>query len=314
MLIMKGNSECAKKLINRPVDNHLKGILLALLGAILWGVSGTCGQFLFQQRAVPVEWLMSVRMLGAGSLMLLIALSQKDPAVAGVWRDKGDCRQLLVFGIAGMLAVQYSYFAAINYSNAATATILQFSAPVLIAIYMAIRFGKRLRPLEYLAILLAIAGTFLLVTHGKISTLSISPQAFAFGIASAVSLALYTLMPGKLFEKYSTLSIIGWAMIIGGIAISLFKQPWDVAGIVWDVYTFAGTVFVVLFGTLIPFYAYLKAVQLIGGQQASLLTSAEPLSATLIGVGWLGVSFGVLDWLGALLIISTVFILSAKSR
>lgn len=66
----------------------------------------------------------------------------------------------------------------------------------------------------------------------------------------------------------------------------------------------------VLFGTLVPFYVYLKAVQLIGGQKASLLTSAEPLSATLLAVLWLGVSFQALDWLGALLIVSTVFLLS----
>ena len=282
---------------------------MALIAATLWGVSGTCGQFLFQQREVSVEWLMSVRMLVAGAILLGITLMRKDGDVWAIWKNHADRKRILIFGIIGMLTVQYTYFAAIKYSNAATATILQFSAPVMIAIYLAIRYSQRLSKLGYIAILLAILGTFLLVTHGDINALNISPLAFVLGIASAVSLAIYTLLPATLLKKYSAMSVIGWGLFIGGVAISFFKAPWNVDGI-WDSYTIANSVFVVLFGTLIPFYMYIKAVQLIGGQKASLLTSAEPLSATLIAVIWLGVSFQTMDWLGALLIIATVFLLS----
>lgn len=291
------------------MEKHTKGIIMALIAATLWGVSGTCGQFLFQQREVSVEWLMSVRMLVAGAILLGITLMRKDGDVWAIWKNHADRKRILIFGIIGMLTVQYTYFAAIKYSNAATATILQFSAPVMIAIYLAIRYSQRLSKLGYIAILLAILGTFLLVTHGDINALNISPLAFVLGIASAVSLAIYTLLPATLLKKYSAMSVIGWGLFIGGVAISFFKAPWNVDGI-WDSYTIANSVFVVLFGTLIPFYMYIKAVQLIGGQKASLLTSAEPLSATLIAVIWLGVSFQTMDWLGALLIIATVFLLS----
>ncbi|MBK1439629.1 EamA family transporter [Parapedobacter sp. ISTM3] len=294
------------------MNNHAKGVLMALSAAILWGISGTSGQFLFQQRAMSVEWLMAVRMLGAGILLLILALIQKDVHIWAIWRNKSDRRRLLVFGVVGMLTVQYTYFAAIKHSNAATATILQFSAPVLIAIYLAVRFRTRLSLRGYFAISLAILGTFLLVTHGDIGSLNISPLAFAFGIASAVSLALYTLMPGKLLARYSATTVIGWGLFVGGVAISLIKPPWEVDGI-WDGYTYANSLFVVFFGTLIPFYMYLKAVQLIGGQTASVLTSAEPLSATLIAVLWLDVSFLAMDWLGASSIILTVFLLSRRS-
>jgi drug/metabolite transporter (DMT)-like permease len=284
---------------------------MALMAAVLWGVSGTCGQFLFQQRGISVEWLMSARMLGAGGLLLLMAFIQKDKDIWMIWKDKVSRKKLLVFGILGMLTVQYSYFAAIKYSNAATATILQFSAPVLIALYLAFRHAQRLSAFEYLAILMAVTGTFLLVTHGNIHTLNISPFAFMLGMASAISLAIYTLLPGQLLKKHTALSVIGWGLFIGGVAISFVKAPWQFDG-VWDGYTIANVLFVVIFGTLLPFYMYLKAVQIIGGQKASLLTSAEPLSATLIAVAWLGISFKVIDWIGALFIIATVFMLSAK--
>ncbi|MFB2119674.1 DMT family transporter [Parapedobacter sp. 2B3] len=295
------------------MNTHAKGVAMALFAATLWGVSGTAGQFLFQQRAVGVEWLMAVRMLGAGSLLLLLGIVQKDSHVWSIWHERGDRLRLLVFGIAGMLTVQYTYFAAIKHSNAATATILQFSAPVMIAIYLAARYGKRLNLFGYLAVLSGILGAFLLVTHGRLDTLAISPLALALGIASAVSLALYTLMPGKLLRKYSAVSVIGWGLFIGGVAISFVKPPWHADG-VWDVYTRVNVLFVVVFGTLIPFYMYLRAVQIIGGQKASLLTSAEPLSATLIAVLWMGVPFQTVDWLGALLIVATVFLLAVDKR
>src|SRR5690606_31187566 len=112
-----------------------------------------------------------------------------------VWRNKKDAMQLALFSITGMLAVQYTYFAAINHSNAATATVLQYAGPVIIAVYLALKHKRMPRPLEFLAIGLAVLGTFLLVTHGDIRSLSISGPAFLFGIASAFALAIYTLQP-----------------------------------------------------------------------------------------------------------------------
>lgn len=48
------------------------------------------------------------------------------------------------------------------------------------------------------------------------------------------------------------------------------------------------------------------------GQKNSLLESAEPLSAGLLGIFWLNISFSAMDWLGDLLIISTIILLGLK--
>lgn len=290
----------------------LQGFLLAIAAATLWGVSGTLGQFLFQQRGINVEWLITVRMLITGSILLLIASFAKD-SLWNIWRNKKDALQLLLFSITGMLAVQYTYFAAIKHSNAATATVLQYAGPVLIAVYLAIKNKRLPKPIEYLAIFLAVAGTFLLVTHGDPSTLSISGTAFFFGIASALALAFYTIQPTGLLSRYSSSAIIGWGMFTGGIAFSFVKAPWDVDG-VWDTYTYSYMAFIIILGTLAAFYAYLTAVKLIGGQKTSLLASAEPLSATLIAVLWLNVSFTLIDWIGSACIISTIFLLGNEKE
>lgn len=290
-----------------------KGFFLAVLAALFWGVSGTFGQFLFQQRGINIEWMITVRMLISGFCLLLFAKFGEKADLFEIWKNKKDAIQLVVFSITGMLAVQYTYFAAIKYSNAATATVLQYSGPVLIAIYLALKNKKLPAFLEIIAIILAVAGTILLVTHGNISSLSISLTALIFGIASAVALAIYTLQPVKLLSKYKSSVVIGWGMFCGGFAFSFVKAPWDIDGI-WDMQTYWYTAFIVIFGTLIAFYAYLTAVQIIGGQKTSLLASMEPLSATILAVLWLNVSFTTIDWIGSIFIISTVFLLSKPKK
>src|SRR5690606_7143448 len=170
-------SSCYVSTMPTPV---LKGFVLAVGVAVLWGVSGTFAQFLFQQRGVNVEWLITVRMLSTGSLLLLFAKFGQRTATTVVWRNKKDAMQLALFSITGMLAVQYTYFAAINHSNAATATVLQYAGPVIIAVYLALKHKRMPRPLEFLAIGLAVLGTSLLVTHRDIHSLSISgPASFS---------------------------------------------------------------------------------------------------------------------------------------
>ncbi|MHB1146327.1 MAG: DMT family transporter [Lutibacter sp.] len=292
---------------------HFKGFSLAIIASVLWGISGTFAQFLFQQRGINVEWLITTRMLIAGFILLLIAGFNKNPDLWNIWKTKKDAIQLVLFSITGILAVQYTYFAAVKHSNAATATILQYAGPVLIVVYLAFKYHRLPKTFEYLAILLAVLGTFLLVTHGNIHSLTISGNAFFYGIASAFALAIYTLQPIALLKKYSSTVIIGWGLFIGGVAFSFVRASWNVEGN-WDVYTFSYTSFIILFGTLVAFYFYLKAVQLIGGQKTSLLTSAEPLSATILAILWLNIPFETIDWIGGFCIISTVFLLGKKEK
>lgn len=290
-----------------------KGFALAIIAATFWGVSGTFGQFLFQERNINVEWLITTRMLVSGLLLLLFASVWEKEKVTGIWKNRKDSIQLLIFSMTGMLAVQYTYFAAIKHSNAATATVLQYAGPIIIAVYLAMKHRRLPRPKESLAIFLAVSGTFLLVTHGDFNSLAISKMALFMGLASAVALAVYTLQPIGLLSRYKPSVVIGWGMLYGGLVFSFVKAPWDVDGI-WDVYTYSYTVLIILFGTLAAFTLYLYAVKIIGGQKASLLASAEPLAATLLAVHWLQTPFSLLDWIGSLCIVSTVFLLSKNNK
>jgi drug/metabolite transporter (DMT)-like permease len=291
-----------------------KGIALVLVGASLWGISGTVAQYLFQTQGFSPEWLVVIRLLMSGIILIGIAnRAKQEHSIWGIWKDKQDVISLLLFSILGMLAVQYTYFAAIKHSNAATATVLQYLAPVIIYLYLAILSKRLPTHKELIAVTLALVGTFLLVTQGTIQSLSISGWALFWGLASAVSLAFYTLQPQKLLAKWGSIMVIGWGMLIGGISFSFIHPPWRIQG-EWSLQALFAVVFIVIFGTLIAFYCYLESLKYISASETSLLACIEPLSAAVLSVIWLHVTFGLAEWLGTFCIISTIMILSLVKK
>jgi len=293
------------------VDQKQKGIgvFLVLTAAVLWGVSGTVAQYLFQSEGFHSEWLVVTRLLTAGLLLLILSTMNKEKPVFEIWKNKKDVKAIIIFGILGMLAVQYTYFVAIEVSNAATATLLQYVAPVFITIYLSMKLKRMPRRVETIGIFLALIGTFLLVTNGNFHELSISKSALFWGLLSALALAFYTLYPINLIRRYSSALVIAWGMIIGGIGMSVYHQPWNVEGN-FHLSSIIAIIFVIIFGTLIPFYCYLESLKYLSASETSLLACAEPLSAALLAVIWLQVSFGLGEWLGAFCIIGTIILLS----
>jgi drug/metabolite transporter (DMT)-like permease len=160
---------------------------------------------------------------------------------------------------------------------------------------------------------LGLFGTFLLVTKGNIHTLSISGAALFWGILSAFALAFYTLFPGSLLSKWGSLKTVGWGMLIGGLGFSFIHPPWKFQGH-WSLPSFLAVLFVIIFGTLIAFFCYMESLKYINVSEASLLACVEPLSAAFLSVAWLHVSFSATEWIGAISIIATIFILSGVKR
>ena len=91
------------KLFQTPVA---RGMFLTILGGVCWGVSGTCGQFLFSTYGVDSLWLTSIRLLSGGLLMTLLALLQKPRDVIGLLRTPRDVVVLVLYGVLGLLMVQ----------------------------------------------------------------------------------------------------------------------------------------------------------------------------------------------------------------
>lgn len=292
--------------------NYFKGLSMVLLGAVLWGVSGTAAQVLFQRYGFNPGWLVTVRMSVAG-LLLLVGILMKSglKQTISVWTDKRDALKLILFGIIGLLGVQYSYFSAIRYGNAATGTMLQYMGPIFITVYIALRQRRVPGVLQLAAVFLALAGAFLLVTNGSLHSFSVSPLAVFWGLVSAITLAFYSLYPQNLLQKYGSANIVGWAMLIGGIGMSFITPPWSFTGhssiAAWWLVGF-----VVLFGTLVAFYVYISSLNYVSAAEASVLSCGEPLSASILAVTALHVHMGWASMLGGLCVLVTVTLLAGK--
>ena len=288
------------------------GAFLALLPGVLWGLSGVFGQYLFQQRGISAEWLVTTRLLISGSLMLIISFAGSREKTLAIFKDKKDTRRLVIFAIFGLMAVQLTYFVAIAKSNAPTATILQYVFPVMIVLYTAGRGRKLPNKKEVVAVILAMAGIFLLVTHGNPGTLSITVEALVWGLSSAVAMAFYTMYPGSLQKRWGSPVVVGWGMLFGGIALNFYHPFWEFTGDI-DLMCLLMIAFIILFATFGAFYIYLVSVTMIGATYASLFACIEPLASAFFSVVGLNLVFNSMDWIGAALIMITMFLLSWKT-
>lgn len=290
-----------------------KGLFLVMFATLLWGVSGVVAQYLFQSKNFTPEWLVVIRMFFSGAIILIFSLLKGDKNVIEIWKDKENIIKILIFSLLGMLGVQYSYFAAIHHGNASTATILQYLSPIIITIYLAL-YNKKLPTLKQIScVIMAILGTFLIITKGNLNSLAISKPAIFWGVLSAFACAIYTLQPSSLLKRYGSLCVVGWGMLIGGIAFSFIQSPFDVLGN-WSFESVLAIVFVVLFGTLTAFYCYLESLKYIEPYEASVFTCVEPLSASILSIIFLNVTFNLIQWIGTLCIIITITMLSLTKK
>ena len=289
------------------------GIILTLLGATLWGVSGTSVQFVGNFRNMNLEWLLTMRLITAGLLTVLYGWIRQGNAIFNVFRNWRDTLGLIIFGVFGMALCQYTYFRSIVIAGAGIATVLQYLAPSMIIIYLLMRYGKRPSTGEIISVILALVGTICLMGNNGFSFESFRSDVLFWGLLSAVGVAVYSVSPVRLLATYGTIPIVGFGMLLSGlVAAALFQQPHSY--VTWDVWTVVGCFNVVFLGTIVSFNAYLEGVKRIGAVPGSILSSIEPISAAFFGWALLGNQFNWVGILGMAMIIATVIIIALEKR
>lgn len=291
------------------------GYIFTIAAAICWGFSGACGEFLFQHRGLNPEWVTMVRMILTGVAMLPILLYSKGRnCVICPLKDKGSILRLLVFSIVGLASCQYTYLAVIKYSNAGTGTMLQYIGPVFVMLFICLIEKRMPKIKELIALIIVILGIFLVATHGDVTNLKLTKTALVFGLLSAITLALYTILPIKLIREYGSTLVTSWAMLIGGALVGLIFNPSVGERAFFDIGTYLGLIGIILVGTLFSYTVFLYGVSLLGPMKASLLACIEPISAAIFSVLWFGTKFTYYDYLGFFFIILAVGIVSLEKK
>ncbi|GAA4602123.1 DMT family transporter [Actinoallomurus liliacearum] len=291
----------------RGAMEHTVGLILAATAAVLWGVGGVAAQELFQRHGIDPRWLVAVRMTGAGLLLLAVF----RPA----WPGRQTLR-LLVLGIVGMAATQYTWFAAIAHSDVATATFLQYNAIAITAGWQMLRGEIRPTPRRLAALAAAVVGVALLVLgqRGGLAALRVSPLGVVFGLASAVAFAYYMLASARMVRVIGSGATTAWALSFASVPMLVWTPPWQVHPVGDAVTVTALTGIVVVVSTALAFSLSVAGLRRVTATESAIVSTIEPAVAGLAGALFLGVRLLAPQYLGAALILVAVLLLTAADR
>ena len=292
------------------MSKAFKGTLFTVIAGIAWGLSGTSGQYLMAH-GISALVLTNIRLIVAGLLLVLLSYIKSKEQFLAFLRDKSSLFSLLLFSLFGLFLNQLAYLSAIQETNAGTATVLQYVCPVGILALTCIKDKVAPTIAEIISMILAIGGTFLIATHGQLDQLSMTPAGLFWGLFSALTYALYIILPIKLIQKWGSILVIGVGMTISGLVAVPFT------GIIgaslpmsFDIFlAFAG---IILIGTVFAYTAFLKGASMVGPVKSSLLASIEPISAVFFAFMIMGDIFYPVDFLGMAMILLAVTIISLK--
>jgi len=292
-------------------QKKLRGMLLASLASSLWAISGISGEILFKKFNFSSDWLVSTRTLISGILLFLIVIFIEKKSVLKPLKNKKDFIGIILFGTAGMYLVQYTYFKTIELSNVSFSTILQFTAPFFIFIYESIK-NKKIPAFSTLILLfMTILGVVFIATKGKISSLSVSPEALLLGLISAIMIAFYSIYPKKLLKKYGSITVVGWGMIVGSVISNIVHPIWKIQGNVNTESIIQVTVVVIL-GTSVAYLIYIASLNYISSSLAGILTAFEPVLAAILSVIIFRLKFSFVELIGFILVFVSIFILEKR--
>ncbi len=289
--------------------SFLKGFLLVVGASVLWGAMGAVVQYVF---SVPSGFtalgLVTLRQLSAGVLFVAAASCFMPRAV---WRIFKEPKTVLDIALSGCLIFggHYGFFQSIYYSNAGTGAVLLTLVPLLAAVWNAVRHHRFVSPVEAACFVLAATGVALIVTDGDFGKLKFSPLAIGWGLVAALFSTAYLIQPVAVIRRVGVIPVTAWGILTGGLIASVFCHPWTM-DIHWTLPVAASFAFIVVFGTVVAFYCYMSGLKYMSPVVMGLLNCAEPLSAFLFSILFLGDRFGIWQCAGVAMVLANVCLLT----
>ena len=303
--------------------SSLLGVLFVLAAAGLFSINGTVSKLTLQSGLSSLR-LVEIRCLGAAVIFIVIALLRDRGSMRTTWRELGF---LAVYGVVGLALVQWLYFVSIKRIPVSISLLIEFTAPVLTALY--VRFVRKaaVRSRVWAALMLCLAGLALVsqVWAGvTLDTLGVVTAGLA-----ALSLATYYLLGEHGLGSRDPFSLAAWSFIAAAVFWALL-QPWwtfpfdrlgQQVAIAADPSTVGGphapvwtlVLYNIALGTVAPFGLTLLGLTRIGATRTGLVASAEPVLAGLVAYVVLDEVLTGWQVLGATLVMTGI-VLAETSR
>lgn len=291
----------------------IKGIIIAALASIMWGISGTVTQFISQNQNIPTSWFLSARTLSAGIILLVINLIVYRGKTFTLFKSWRMIAWLIAYAIFGLMANMLTFYIAIQTGNAATATILQYLSPLFIVLGALIFKGHRPFRSDLVAFIIALIGILISITNGHISELAVPLNSILWGIGSGITAACYVVLPRPIVEKHPPLVVLGWGTLIAGILFNCHQPVWvGTPHITSTLIASVGTVVVV--GTILPFGSLLYALNFAPSDVVSIMDAVQPLTTSILSVIFLHYHMTIIEVIGSLLVIVAIYVLERGRR
>jgi drug/metabolite transporter (DMT)-like permease len=292
------------------------GYGMAFTAATLWAVNGVISKVIIESGGIAAPRLTEVRTTGA-FLILAAALALVRPESLRVRRS--ELPVLLTFGVLGLAFVQWFYFEAISRLDIGVALLIQYIAPVLVALWARFAYHEPVRRRIWAALALSILGIALLVELW--SGLTLDGVGVAAALGSAVTFAVYILSAERAVTRRDPVSLVCYGFLLASIFWAVL-QPWtsfpvervdesvSLLGRLEDlslpVWLLMG--WMVVLGTIVPFALLAASLRHIPASRAAITAMFEPVAATVFAYAWLGESLTAFQLIGALVVLGAILL------
>lgn len=296
-----------------------RGYVLYVIAALMFAINGTVSKTLLLDGLDPAR--LSQLRVTAAFLLLLVFVALTRPYALRLRRD--EILPLLVYGVAGVAMTQYLYFVALDFLPVGVALLIEFTAPILVALWFRFGYREPTRATVWLALVIALIGLSLVAQVWQ--GFSLNPLGVLAGAGAAVALAVYYILGDRQVrrpEPRDPVSLTMWGFGAAS-AFWVIVQPWwtfpwsslsgtaPIEGL--DVPLWGLATWMVVLGTVVPFWLVVVALKYLRASQASTVGLTEPLLAILIAWIVLGESLTVLQMVGGVLILTGV-VIAERSR
>lgn len=286
---------------------------MAATAATLWAVNGTVSKVILASGISSLR-LTQVRMTGGliGFVLVLVLIAPERLRVRA-----RELPFLALFGIGGLVFVQWFYFLAIHRLAIGIALLIEYVAPLLVALWARYVFHEPVRRRIWLALALALVGLALIVNvrHGG----TISSVGVIFALCSAGAYTFYLLLAEHAVGDRDAVSLLAWGFGFGAL-FWCFVAPWwsfPFARVGADVSllghlahhhlpVWALMVFLVVVGTVVPFFLLVSALRHLPATRVGIIAMLEPVVATIVAWLWLGESLGAVQLVGAAVVLGAI--------
>ena len=265
--------------------------------------------------------LTQIRITSAALILLIIALIKGKKQLAV---KRSEIKDLVLFGVIGIAVVNSFYYFALKYLYVSVALIIEFTAPIWIALYLRFVKKKNISRTAWIGIICAFSGLVLIsqVWTGK----SLHPLGVIVAILDALALAYYFLTADRLGQKRSSLSLTTWGMGVAAIfwAIALpwwnfpfefLTQTFSLSGELsrFSAPGWALILWIVVTATVIPYLLTVAAIKKLSASTSSVIAMLEPIIAGVIAWILLNEAFTNIQLFGCAVVLFGIY-LADKAR